>query len=166
MPSVESAITTAAGPQLLSDCHTCFISGNTARAGGAPGVGSTSPTTTGAGAGALIAATGSRTVTLAARSPVGVVSTMAALSAGSAGCKATPPARTTPMVRARAAAEAPRPLICIHRVALPPVPHESRTGPDTYHTAISPTTLGRGRLRDTPPWSRALAAPRLLGRRI
>src|SRR5258705_13882784 len=96
MPSVESAITTAAGPQLLSDCHTCFISGNTARAGAATGVGSTSSTTTGAGAGALIAATGSGTVTLAARSPGGVVSTMAALSAGSGGGKNTPPQRTNP----------------------------------------------------------------------
>src|SRR5258705_12752858 len=101
MPSVESAITTAAGPQLLSDCHTCFISGNTARAGAATGVGSTSSTTTGAGAGALIAATGSGTVTLAARSPVGVVSTMAALSARSAGWESPAPARTTPQVQGK-----------------------------------------------------------------
>src|SRR5258705_570804 len=83
MPSVESAITTAAGPQLLSDCHTCFISGNTARAGAATGVGSTSSTTTGAGAGALIAATGTRSVPLATRSPSGFDSTMSALSASS-----------------------------------------------------------------------------------
>src|SRR5258706_2475547 len=162
MPSVESAITTAAGPQLLSDCHTCFISGNTAAAGAATGVGSTCWTTTGAGAGALIAAAGSGTVTLAARSPVGVVSTMAALSAGSAGCRATPPARTTPMARAKAAAEAPRPLICVHKVALPPVADESRSGPDTYHPAMRPTTLVRRRLRDHPLWSRALAAAQIL----
>src|SRR6185503_12076314 len=102
----------------------------------------------------------------AASPSVGVVSTMAALSAGSPGCNATPAARTTPMVRARTAAEAPRPLICLHRVAVRRFPDESGSVPDTYHPAMSPTTLVRGRLRDHPLWSRALAAPEIVGRLI
>ena len=37
MPIAESAMTTEAGPQLLRDCQTCFISPMTARDGAAFG---------------------------------------------------------------------------------------------------------------------------------
>src|SRR5678815_2911902 len=108
-------MTTAAGPQLFSDCHTCFISGNAALAGATTGVGRTSSTITGAGA--LISTIGWETVTDAASASVGVVSTMAALCACSTGRRATPPARTTAIVRPKTAAEAPRPLICVPSVS-------------------------------------------------
>src|SRR6266436_5936606 len=101
-------MTTAAGPQLLRDCHTCFISGNTTLAGAARGVGRISATVT---VGMLAVAAGPATLTLAAASSVGVVSTMAAPCAGATGRKAIPPASTRPMVRATAPTEAPRPLI-------------------------------------------------------
>src|SRR5467141_1168993 len=156
-------MTTAAGPQSLSDCHTCFISGNTTLAGAATGLGRISRVVT---VGVLATATGPATLTLAAASSVGVVSRMAALCAGATGRKAIPPASTTPMVRAKTLTEAPRPLICDVRVALRPVRDESGCVPDTYHPAMSPTTLVRGRLRDHPLWSRALAAPEMTGRLI
>src|SRR6267143_1638754 len=54
-PSVESAITTDAGPQLFSDCHTCFISSNTTEAGAAFGSGAGIATATGSAAGAVTA---------------------------------------------------------------------------------------------------------------
>ena len=70
------------------------------------------------------------------------------------------------MVRAKTAPEAPRPLICLHRVPVRPGADESGSVPDTYHPAMSPTTLVRGRLRDHPLWSRTLAAPEIVGRLI
>src|SRR4030095_1900052 len=59
-----------------------------------------------------------------------------------------------------------RPLIPDIRVSLRRFDDESRSVPDTYHPAMSPTTLVRGRLRDHPLWSRALAAPEMVGRLI
>ncbi len=70
------------------------------------------------------------------------------------------------MVRAKTPTETPRPLISDARVSLRLVPDESGRVPDTYHPAMSPTTLVRGRLRDHPLWSRALAAPEIVGRLI
>src|SRR5881409_4007137 len=139
------------------------MSGNTTLAGAARGVGRISATVT---VGMLATATGSATVTLAAIPSVGVVSTMAALCAGSPDRKTIPPASTTPMVRAKTPTETPRPLISDARVSLRLVRDESGCVPDTYHPAMSPTTLVRGRLRDRPLWSRALAAPEIVGRLI
>src|SRR6266850_1140287 len=47
IPNVDSAITTDAGPQLFSDCQTCFISSNTTEAGAALGSGAGIATATG-----------------------------------------------------------------------------------------------------------------------
>src|SRR6266540_1469164 len=105
-------MTTAAGPQLLRDCHTCFMSVNAACVGAETGSGSASAAT---GAGALPAATGGAAtgsaMTLSAAPSVGVVSTSAALSAVSTGRNAAPPPRTMPIVSPKAAADAPRTLM-------------------------------------------------------
>ena len=66
------------------------------------------------------------------------------------------------MVRAKAPTEAPRPLIPDVRVALPPVRDESGRVPDTYHPAMSPTTLVRGRLRRHVRLPRRLHRPAAL----
>src|SRR5207302_4082730 len=51
-------------------------------------------------------------------------------------------------------------------VALLPVRDEPGCVPATYHPPMSPTALVRGRLRAHPLWSRALAAPEIVGRLI
>src|SRR6266550_1119242 len=55
IPKVDSAITTDAGPQLFSDCHTCFISSKTTDAGAAFGwgAGASGRAATGSGAGSV-----------------------------------------------------------------------------------------------------------------
>ena len=53
IPKVDSAMTTEAGPQLFSDCHTCFISSNTTAAGAAFGSGAGIATAAGSAAGAV-----------------------------------------------------------------------------------------------------------------
>src|SRR5690349_18028849 len=50
MPNVDSAMTTDAGPQLFSDCQTCFISPNAADAGADFGSGAGAAATTGSNA--------------------------------------------------------------------------------------------------------------------
>src|SRR5438445_12931269 len=55
IPNVERAMTTDAGPQLFSDCHTCFISLNAAVAGAAFGSGAGMATATTSAAGAVTA---------------------------------------------------------------------------------------------------------------
>src|SRR4030088_1112680 len=99
-------------------------------------------------------------------SSIGAVSTLTLLWAGAAGRKAMPPASTMAIVRPKTAAEAPRPLMFDLRVDRVPVADESEPVPGSYHPPMSPTTLVRGRLRDHPLWSRALAAPELVGRLI
>ena len=108
IPKVESAMTTDAGPQLLSDCQTCFMSSNAAEAGAAFGCGA------GAAAGTT-STTGAFTVTWAAAAvPASAAGTAIRLWAGreekGAEAKATPLAASTqPTPRARRAAG--RPLI-------------------------------------------------------
>src|SRR6266478_770833 len=51
IPNVESAMTTDAGPQLFSDCQTCFMSPNTTDAGAAFGSGAGTATAAGSAAG-------------------------------------------------------------------------------------------------------------------
>lgn len=61
IPNVERAITTEAGPQLFSDCHTCFISSNAIAAGAALGSGAGTTTTGATAAGAASTTAGTLT---------------------------------------------------------------------------------------------------------
>src|SRR2546426_2711 len=70
MSNVESAITTAAGPQLLIDCHTCFMSLNTTATGASLGVGSASA---GVGAGATSRLTRGVTAAAGGGAPAGAL---------------------------------------------------------------------------------------------
>src|SRR2546423_564194 len=101
IPNVESAMTTDAGPQLFSDCHTCFISSNTTEDGAAFGSGAGIATATGSATGAagVVAAESD-----APSSAAGAAMLRAGTDDEGAAAKAAPLAARTRPTSARSAA--------------------------------------------------------------
>src|SRR5206468_8682094 len=107
IPKVESAMTTDAGPQLLSDCQTCFMSSNVAAAGAAFGWGAGAAAGATSTAGALTA-TGTESAVPASGAGKAMLCTDRDEDTKGAAATATPLAASTqPTPRARRAAGRP-----------------------------------------------------------